>query len=255
MSGRTRAMLAGILLAALGLTACSGSASPAPASSATPPTHVGTVTDFALPDALNNVSLTTSTGKKTSLAALKGKLVVLSDAMTLCQETCPMDTSTLVDAARAANAAGHQDQVVFLSVTVDPARDTVPQIAAYRALFKPVPTNWMVATGSVKDIAAIWKDLGVYTQKVPAATPAPKNWRTGQPLTYDVQHSDALFFLGADGHVRFVIQGTPKTSPGSVPTTLDKFLSDQGHQNLASPDPQAWTASDADRVIDWMLAG
>ena len=256
MSGRTRALLAGMMVAALGLAACSGPASTAPASSSpTPPTRVGTVTDFALPDALRTATLTTSTGAKTSLAALAGKVVVLSDAMTLCQETCPMDTSSLVDAARAANAAGHQDQVVYLSVTVDPARDTVPQIAAYRALFKPVPANWMVATGSASDIAAIWKDLGVYTQKVPAQKPAPRNWRTGQPLTYDVQHSDALFFLKPNGHVGFVIQGTPKTAPSSIPTTLEKFLSDQGHQNLASPDPQAWTASDADQVIDWMLAG
>ncbi len=259
MSGRRRAWAAGMMVAALALVSgCSGPAAtsaPTTSASAAPPGNLGTVTDFALPDALPNVRLTTSTGATTSIAALKGKIVVLSDVMTLCQETCPMDTSSLVDAARAANAAGHQGQVVYLSVTVDPGRDTVPQIAAYRKLFQPVPANWVVATGSAKDIAAIWKDLGVYTEKVPAAKPAPRNWRTGQPLTYDVQHSDALFFLNPAGHVRFVIQGTPKTAPSSVPTTLRKFLSDQGRKNLASPDPQAWTPSQADQVIDWLLAG
>ena len=256
MAWRPRVLVGVMMSAALLLgAACSAPASTTPAASASPPRQVGTVTDFALPDALRGVTLTTSTGARTSLADLAGKIVVLSDAMTLCQETCPLDTSSLLQAARAANTAGHEHQVVYLSLTVDPARDTVPQIAAYRQLFKPVPANWMVATGSAKDIAAIWKDLGVYTKKVPAEKPAPKNWRTGQPLTYDVQHSDALFFLAPDGRVRFVIQGTPKTDAGAVPTTLQKFLSDQGHQNLASPQPQAWTPNQAVQVLDWMLAG
>jgi len=257
MRGRAGRLLVGlVLVVGCGVVGCSAPAgSVASAASPTPPTHVGSVSDFELPASVADLKLTTSTGATTSLAGLRGKIVVLSDAMTLCQETCPLDTSSLLEAARAANAAGEQGRVVYLSVTVDPARDTVPQIAAYRQLFQPVPPNWVVATGSVKDIASLWKALGVYTQKVPADKPAPRNWRTGQPLTYDIQHADALYFINPDGRVRFVIQGTPKTSPSSVPSTLHKFLNDQGRQNLASPDPQSWTSSQVKQTVDWMIAG
>ena len=257
MTGRVRSVLAIVAAATLALVAgCSApSASGASTPSPTPPPGVGTATDFALPAALRKLTFTTSTGAPVSLASLAGKIVVLSDVMTLCQETCPLDTSSLVQVARDENSAGHQSQVVYLSLTVDPARDTVPQIAAYRALYTPVPPNWVVATGSARDVSAIWKDLGVYTKKVPEAQPPAKNWRTGVPLTYDIQHSDALFFLGTDGRVRFVIEGTPKLAPSSVPTTLRKFLSDTGLQNLETPSPDAWTPAQADQVLGWMMAG
>ena len=228
MPGRVRAVLAvavvTLLAAAAGCSASApvGMSTPSP----TPPRGVGTATDFSLPDTLRNLTFTTSTGAHVSLASLTGKIVVLNDVMTLCQETCPLDTSSLVQAARDENAAGHQAQVVYLSLTVDPTRDTVPQIKAYRDLFTPVPSNWIMATGSASDVAAVWKNLGVYTKKVPQGTPPPKNWRTGQPLTYDIQHSDALFFIGTNGHVRFVVDGTESATPSTVPTTLKKFLSE-----------------------------
>ncbi len=256
MARRVRAILAVAAATMLAVAGCSApSASGGATASPTPPRGVGTATDFALPPALRHFTFTTSTGRHVSLAALTGKIVVLSDVMTLCQESCPLDTSSLVQTAHDENSAGHRNQVVYLSLTVDPTRDTVPQIAAYRALFAPVPPNWMVATGSAQDVAAIWKDLGVYTKKVPQGNPPPKNWRTGKPLTYDIQHSDALFFLGTDGHVRFVIEGTASPTPSSVPTTLKKFLNDTGAQNLASPSSDAWTSAQADQVLGWMLAG
>ncbi len=257
MIGRVRAFLAvaavSMLAAVAGCSpaATSGAATPSP----TPPRGVGTATDFALPAALRNFTFTTSSGSHVTLASLSGKIVVLSDVMTLCQETCPLDTSSLVQTARDENAAGHQAQVVYLSLTVDPTRDTVPQIKAYRALYSPVPPNWIVATGSAKDIAAVWKDLGIYTKKVPQGSPPAKNWRTGKPLTYDIQHSDALFFLGTGGRVRFVIEGTANATPSMVPTTLKKFLTTTAAQSLESPSPDNWTSAQADQVIGWMMAG
>ena len=62
---------------------------------------------------------------------------------------------------------------MYLSLTVDPARDTVSQIKAYRALFSPVPSNWIMATGSATDIAAVRTNLRVCIKNVPQGTPPP----------------------------------------------------------------------------------
>lgn len=49
---------------------------------------------------------------------------MLADSLTLCQETCPMTTANLVDMARPTQAAGQGNDVVFVTATVDPERDT-----------------------------------------------------------------------------------------------------------------------------------
>ena len=58
---------------------------------------------------------------------------MISDVMTLCQESCPLDTANVVAAARPVERAGLDSKVVFLSITIDPGRDTVAQLAAYRS--------------------------------------------------------------------------------------------------------------------------
>jgi cytochrome oxidase Cu insertion factor (SCO1/SenC/PrrC family) len=81
-------------------------------------------------------------------------------AMTLCQETCPLDTANLVGAARAVTAAGLGDRVAFATITIDPHRDTPARLAAYRDQFAPAPADWRLLTGSPDTLAALWKDLG-----------------------------------------------------------------------------------------------
>ncbi|TWE13222.1 protein SCO1/2 [Rudaeicoccus suwonensis] len=206
-----------------------------------------------MPANILDLQFTTSTGQHTSLAALKGKTVVLQDIMTLCQETCPIDTATLVSTDRAEVAAGRSKNEVFVSLTVDPVRDTVPQIAAYRALYAPPPANWQVWTGSQASVNAIWNFLGVWRQKVAddPGTP-PRNWRTGQPLTYDVQHSDEVFFIDPQQRERFLLEGTPYATKGQVPKAMYDFMDADGRKNLTSPDPSAWTQAQAQKVLAWI---
>ncbi len=114
-----------------------------------------------------NTPLTTSTGRTVRLSSFRHKIVVLSDMMTLCQETCPLDTATLVEVARAVDRAGMGNRVVFLSLTVDPVRDTTAQIRAYRQLYAPVPPNWLTLTGDARSVDRIWRTFGVYHRKCP----------------------------------------------------------------------------------------
>ncbi|MEO7070522.1 MAG: SCO family protein [Nostocoides sp.] len=252
MSRPRRAMLRGgsaIVGICLTLAACASD----PTAPAAPGSEVGTRIDVPLPARLAALPLRTSTGATLTLSSLHGKVVALSDAMTLCQQTCPMDTAAVVQTARMVDAAGSGNGVVFLSLTVDPQRDDQAQLAAYRALFSPPPSNWLTLTGTVAEVDAIWDYLGVWRQKVAEPSgPSPTNWLTGAPLTYDVQHSDEVFFFGSDGHERFILEGPPHVTTGQVPRTLLGFMDAAGHSGLSAPPVTDWTSAQARDVIRWL---
>ena len=118
--------------AVVGLAGCSAPPSvPVPTANETL-NQIGTTLDSALPAPLLSLRFRSADGRTVRLADFVGKSVVVSDAMTLCQETCPLDTATLVQTARAEDAAKLGSDEVFLSITVDPGRDTAAQLAAYR---------------------------------------------------------------------------------------------------------------------------
>ena len=242
-------MVAGIALAgALVLTSCA-----TPVAAPVPGDDIGTRLDFPLPASLAALPFRTSEGRTVTLGSLRGKVVVLSDVMTLCQETCPIDTAALVETARETDTSTAGSDVVFLSLTVDPQRDTPSQLAAYRKLFTRPPTNWLALTGPPAEVDALWDYLGVWRQKVAEpAGPAPTSWRTGAPLTYDIEHSDEVFFLDQAGHERFILEGAPHVTDSQVPATLHGFLDADGRNTLATPAAGSWTVAQARETISWL---
>lgn len=108
-------------------------------------------------------------------------------------------------------------------------------------------------TGSASVLGPLWKDLGVYVAKTPDTPPLPRDWLTGRPLTYDLSHSDDVFFLDPTGHWRFLLDGVPYVAKGApIPPTLMRFLDAEGHQNLADPGPNAWTVPQELDVVSWL---
>lgn len=248
------------LAAAMALTAavsagCSAAeAGSAGSSVAAPGPNVGQTEDALVPLAVTHTLLTSSTGRTFDLAELAGKVVVISDVMTLCQETCPLDTANVVAAAQAAERADLGQKVTFLSITIDPQRDTTAQLAAYRRLYPKAPADWVLARPAPDANARFWHTLGVYIQKVrdnPGS--APRNWRTGQPLTYDLTHSDEVFFLDANSRERFVLDGTPHVASGApIPAELNRFMDAQGRRNVRYPQPGGWTLPQELDVLSWL---
>jgi len=203
---------------------------------------VGTALDKQLDPAVLELPLRDERGRTTSLKALAGRTVVLTDFLTTCQEICPMTSVNFRTAARAASAA-HASDVEFLEVTVDPGRDDVRRLAAYQALYGTEP-NWHFLTAGATGTPVLWKSLGVYYAKAPSDDPPPRDWLTGKPLTYDVTHQDAVFVLDGSGHERWITQGTPVVAGDPLPPTMRAFLDEDGRSNLTSPAEPTWTASD-----------
>lgn len=257
---KTRGWTVAVLSACLLAAGCASGGGPAHGSDGpggaprAPSSNVGTQLDTALPASVRDLPLVDAAGRPRPLTSFRGQVLVISDMMTLCQETCPLDTASVVQTARAVEKAGLGDHVQFLSITIDPTRDTPAQIAAYRTLFTPVPSDWTTLTGPPAAVHALWKALGVYIEKVPQSSPPPRNWRTGKVLTYDLDHSDEVFFLDPDFHERFVLEGVPHVSrTAAVPAVLKRFMDAQGRQNLDHPPSTAWTVPQAERVLGWLL--
>jgi protein SCO1 len=243
-------LAAALAAASLGLAGCGGGAGalgvPGP-----PSAYLGTVLDKPVPKSVAELPLTTDSGQVTSLAALHGQVVVLADFLTLCQETCPLTTGSLLMMDRAVTAAGLARRVRFVELTVDPGRDTPSRLRAYRKLVG-APPNWSLLTGSPAVIERIWRYFGVWHQQVAEDRPPGVDWLTGKPLTYDVSHQDGLFYLDARGRERFGVVGSPNATGAPIVPALRRFLSAQGRRNLSHPDPSTWTAAEALSPVAWL---
>jgi protein SCO1/2 len=237
-----------IMASAVALAGCGANAAPPAATAAPSPT-----TDISVPAFVTGLRLVESDGTTTSLAALRGKVVILNDILTLCQETCPLDTANIVAAARAVEKAGLGDRVVFLSVTVDPQRDTAAQLAAYRGLYAPAPADWAMLTGAPADLTALWKFFGIYYQRTPEQSPPAKNWRTGATLTYDVAHSDIVLFLDRTGTERYVLDGPAYVPNGAaIPKPILSYMDATGRREIAHATMGSWTVAQVLHAIRWL---
>jgi protein SCO1/2 len=245
------ALLAAVLAAVLAAGAIVAGCGASPAVPGPPSAYLGTVVDRPLPAGIADLPLTTDAGRPTSLGAWRGQVVVLADFLTLCQETCPLTTGNLLVMDRAVIAAGLGERVRFAELTVDPNRDTPARLRAYRAL-TGAPANLLLLTGRPAAIERIWQYLGVWYQRVGEESPPGIDWLTGRPLTYDVNHEDALLYLDASGRVRFVVVGAPNASGAPVAPALRRFLSAQGRADLVHPDASTWTAAQALAPIAWL---
>ena len=183
-----------------------------------------------------------------SLASLRDKVVVLAPFLSLCQDECPLVTGAFLALERDVRAAGQGGRVVFVEATVDPGRDTVARLAAYQNEFG---ANWDLWTGSPAAVAAFWSSFGVTYQKVPEDQPPKLDWWTGQPLSYDVVHTDGYVLIDPAGRERFVDASAPNV-PG-LSRKLRSLLNQGGLHGLAHPEQPNWTIVSALSSISWVL--
>ena len=94
---------------------------------------------FPLPDA----NLVTEAGKPLQLASLKGNVVVYDFIFTNCAGSCPMMTAAM---RRVTKKIDKDAPVRFVSISVDPKRDTPPVLQAYASRFRNDP-RWTFLTG------------------------------------------------------------------------------------------------------------
>jgi protein SCO1/2 len=223
------------------LAACGGGAPSAP------PADQGVVENRTVP--VDSVPLINEHGQPTSLAADRGKYVVLSPFLTLCQDECPLVTGAFFALTQDLRAAGLSKQVVLLDLTVDPRRDTPYRLSQYAKRFG---ATWQLDTATPANLAKVWKFFGVSYQIVPEAQPPHDDWLTGQPLTYDVDHTDGFILLDRAGHERFLDANAPNLG-GHLGAKLRALLNPGGIKELDHPSGVTWTLADLVDDVGWLV--
>lgn len=99
---------------------------------------------------VKDIAFTTQLGKNVSLYDLKGKIVVINFFFTRCPSICPGLTKSM---KRLQDSFKKNDSIVqFISISVDPEHDSVPQLRKYADRNNVNHDTWWFVTGNKKDI-------------------------------------------------------------------------------------------------------
>ncbi|MEI9999799.1 MAG: SCO family protein [Verrucomicrobiota bacterium] len=159
------------------------------------------------PRQLANFSLTDQDGKPVMRRDLQGKIVVVDFIYTSCSLTCPYVNAQMEKIQRA--TAGRSD-VRLLSLTLDPADDTVAVLARYAPDFEADSARWSFLTG---DAAAIHDLVG--TSFLPPDTTGQFSYMPG-----NFAHIQRMVLVDATGKVVSYYDGL---SPGAADAVLARI--------------------------------
>jgi protein SCO1 len=127
-------------------------------------------------------SLTSHTGQRVDSANLKGKPFTVFFGFTYCPDVCP---TTLLDLTNLIRDLGPDaDKMGYYFVTVDPERDTPPQLATYLASFDPRITGLV---GTAEELANVAKAYRAIYKRVPT--------KDG----YTMDHTATMYLMDRDG--------------------------------------------------------
>ena len=162
---------------------------------------------------LTEYTLTERTGREFASAELNGQVHVVNFFFASCPSYCRMQT---MEVQKLAQEFGPQG-VKFLSITVDPERDTPTELARYADLFNADPNHWFFLTGDL----LLLRRVGAEMYQLPV----------------DKQmHTEHLVVLDRWGKIRGRIRW--KDDPAEL-VTMKQLLS----QLLAEKEPPAETTT------------
>ena len=109
-------------------------------------------------------TLTTQAGTRLSLQALRGKIVALTFIYASCADTCPLLTAKMAG-LQARLGTDFGTRVFFVSVTVDPERDTLEVLRRYAQAHGANPVGWAFLTGTPVQIRQVARHYGIFYKK------------------------------------------------------------------------------------------
>ena len=109
-------------------------------------------------------SLTSQDGGELKLADLRGKVVAVTFIFTRCIDTCPVLTP-MMSFVQDRLGSDFGARIVFVSITVDPERDTPEVLKEYGEAFGADFAGWYFLTGSPSTIADVVRRYGVFAAK------------------------------------------------------------------------------------------
>ena len=101
---------------------------------------------------VKNISFTNQLGQQVSLHDIKGKVIVVNYIFTRCALACPNMTKAMKRLQQSFKKKNDTSFVQFISVSIDPVHDSVPQLRKFADKYKIDPDNWWLVTGNKKEI-------------------------------------------------------------------------------------------------------
>jgi protein SCO1 len=115
------------------------------------------------------VALIDAEGKPFELERLRGKAVVVSFIYTTCNGSCPATTHNLYRVQQALKDAGlWARQVEFVSISLDPARDTPEVLRRYAKIYGADPAAWHFLTGPPDEVSRVVTSWGMWARIGPS---------------------------------------------------------------------------------------
>jgi protein SCO1/2 len=109
-------------------------------------------------------TLTSQDGAQVALADLRGKVVAVTFIYTLCTNTCPVLTP-MMSFVQDQLGADFGVKIAFVSITVDPERDTPEVLKEYAQAFGANLAGWFFLTGPSDVIQDVTRRYGVFALK------------------------------------------------------------------------------------------
>ena len=136
-------------------------------------------------------ALTNQEGKRLALKELRGKVLAITFIFASCADTCPLLTTKM---AGIQNRLGSDfgSKVYFVSISVDPERDTPEVLKRYAEAHKANSAGWAFLTGTPSEIREVTKLYGIYYKKTPRG---------------DVDHTFLTSLVDKDGTLRVQYMG------------------------------------------------
>jgi protein SCO1/2 len=149
------------------------------------------------------------TGRKVDQTVLKGKWSAVFFGFTNCPDACPTTLFALGQTEKLLGPKADQMQTVFISV--DPARDTPPQLANYLST-DAFPKRLIGLTGTPEQVDGVAKAYHVYYQKA------------GTGPAYSVDHSTFTYLMNPKGGFTCVIpyNESPQQIAARIQTAMSK---------------------------------
>ncbi len=141
-----------------------------------------------------NFALQTQSGQPIRLSDLRGKVVLLDFFYTTCPDFCPVVTAKIGTLQRRLKQQGVLGkEVVLISATFDPERDTLDALQRYARMVRAEPGGWFLARGGDAEVSRLLQDYDVWVKRSPDGS---------------FDHSMRIFLIDREGRIREIYNYT-----------------------------------------------
>jgi protein SCO1 len=135
-----------------------------------------------------DIALRDAGDRPVALSRLRGDIVLVNFIYTTCTTTCPLLTQRMAILAERLKKAGlWPDRVSFVSVTVDPERDSAAALSDYAGRFNAVDPAWHFLRDTPQRLQAVLDAYDEWTRPLPGG---------------EIDHPARLYLIDRRGAIR-----------------------------------------------------